>query len=282
MSIKMTKDYLDESLINDALGFNPVNPDGSSGEYIKGDGTKGTFPTLASVATSGSYNDLSNKPNIPAAQINTDWNSSSGLSQLLNKPSLSTVATSGSYNDLSNKPTITSGTVTSVGLTSTDFSISGSPVTTSGNITANLNTTGVSAATYNSSYTVDSKGRITAATNASFNSSPGRSLSTTGSNNTFTISTTKNARVNYTVNFAASLTLTTSNGLVSLDYSTDGGSNWIPVSSVSQVYSLAITIATNADCNLSGEIPANALVRIYRSSNTNVTVSLTKQQEITY
>lgn len=31
-----------------------------------------------------------------------------------------------------------SGTVTSVGLTSTDFSISGSPVTTSGNITANL------------------------------------------------------------------------------------------------------------------------------------------------
>ena len=40
------------------------------------------FPSLATVATSGSYNDLSNKP------------------------TLATVATSGSYNDLSNKPTI--------------------------------------------------------------------------------------------------------------------------------------------------------------------------------
>lgn len=39
-------------------------------------------------------------------QVNADWNSSSGLSQILNKPSLATVATTGSYNDLSNKPTI--------------------------------------------------------------------------------------------------------------------------------------------------------------------------------
>ena len=69
---------------------------------------------------SGSYTDLTNKPTIPAAQVNSDWNASSGVSQILNKPSLfsgsytdltntpnlATVATSGSYNDLSNKPTI--------------------------------------------------------------------------------------------------------------------------------------------------------------------------------
>lgn len=61
---------------------------------------------LATVATTGSYNDLSNKPTIPAAQVNADWNSSSGVSEILNKPNLATVATSGSYNDLSNKPTI--------------------------------------------------------------------------------------------------------------------------------------------------------------------------------
>lgn len=61
---------------------------------------------LATVATSGSYADLSNKPTIPAAQVNADWNSSSGVSEILNKPNLATVATSGSYNDLSNKPTI--------------------------------------------------------------------------------------------------------------------------------------------------------------------------------
>ncbi len=38
--------------------------------------------------------------------VNADWNSSSGDSQILNKPTLSTVATSGSYNDLSNLPAI--------------------------------------------------------------------------------------------------------------------------------------------------------------------------------
>ena len=43
---------------------------------------------------------------IPAAQVNSDWNASSGVAQILNKPNLATVATSGSYNDLSNKPTI--------------------------------------------------------------------------------------------------------------------------------------------------------------------------------
>ena len=63
-------------------------------------------PTLATVATSGSYNDLSNKPTIPAAQVNADWNATSGVAQILHKPTLATVATSGSYNDLTNKPTI--------------------------------------------------------------------------------------------------------------------------------------------------------------------------------
>lgn len=78
---------------------------------ITNDGADGTSTyveadNLATVATSGSYNDLSNKPTIPAAQVNSDWNANSGVAQILNKPSLATVATSGSYNDLSNKPTI--------------------------------------------------------------------------------------------------------------------------------------------------------------------------------
>lgn len=70
-------------------------------------------PTLATVATSGSYTDLINKPSIPAAQVNSDWNASSGLAQILNKPSLATVATSGSYTDLTNKPTIPAAQVNS-------------------------------------------------------------------------------------------------------------------------------------------------------------------------
>ena len=70
-----------------------VNKDGTtSTKYLRGDGTWQAFPT------------------IPAEQVNSDWNASSGVAQILNKPSLATVATSGSYNDLSDKPTIPTNT----------------------------------------------------------------------------------------------------------------------------------------------------------------------------
>lgn len=38
--------------------------------------------------------------------VNADWNSVSGDSQILNKPSLATVATTGAYSDLTGKPTL--------------------------------------------------------------------------------------------------------------------------------------------------------------------------------
>lgn len=40
---------------------------------------------------SGSYNDLTDKPTIPAAQVNADWNAVSGVSQILNKPTIPAV-----------------------------------------------------------------------------------------------------------------------------------------------------------------------------------------------
>ena len=49
--------------------------------------------SLAKVATSGSYNDLSDKPTIPAEQVNADWNATSGKAQILNKPTIPTVPT---------------------------------------------------------------------------------------------------------------------------------------------------------------------------------------------
>jgi len=69
--------------------------------------------SYSQAADSGSYNDLSDKPSIPDAQVASDWNSSGGVSQVLNKPILSSVALSGSYNDLTNKPTIPSAQVPS-------------------------------------------------------------------------------------------------------------------------------------------------------------------------
>ena len=41
---------------------------------------------LADVATSGDYDDLDNKPTIPAAQVNSDWDAASGVAEILNKP----------------------------------------------------------------------------------------------------------------------------------------------------------------------------------------------------
>ena len=61
---------------------------------------------LAPVATSGSYADLTGTPSVPAAQVQTDWNATSGLAQILNKPDLALVATSGSYADLTGTPSV--------------------------------------------------------------------------------------------------------------------------------------------------------------------------------
>ena len=87
---------------------------------------KADSSSLAAVATSGLYSDLSGTPTIPAAQVNSDWNANSGVAEILNKPSLATVATSGLYSDLSGTPTIPSGVDTFVdaslpSLTGTDF-----------------------------------------------------------------------------------------------------------------------------------------------------------------
>lgn len=72
---------INSSDVTTALGYTPVNPS-----------------SLATVATSGSYNDLSNKPTIPAAQVNSDWNAVSGVAEILNKPTIPT-ATSQLTND---------------------------------------------------------------------------------------------------------------------------------------------------------------------------------------
>ena len=97
-----------------------------------------TSNDLATVATTGSYTDLINTPSIPAAQVNSDWNSTSGVSEILNKPTLAAVATSGSYNDLSNTPAIP---------VNSDFALSG------------LLDTDISSATQGEVLAVDSNGK---------------------------------------------------------------------------------------------------------------------------
>ncbi len=85
-----------------------------------------------------------------AAQVNSDWNAVSGVAEILNKPTIPAAQVNSDWNAVSgvaqilNKPTITSGTVTSVGLsmpapTNAAFSVSGSPVTTSGTLAVAAN-----------------------------------------------------------------------------------------------------------------------------------------------
>lgn len=82
---------------------NWTESDNTKVEYIKNKPTLATVatswaysdlsgtPSLATVATTWSYSDLSNKPTIPAAQVNSDWDASSGVAQILNKPTIPTV-----------------------------------------------------------------------------------------------------------------------------------------------------------------------------------------------
>ena len=69
---------------------------GNAGDYLKSTGSTIEWTTF---------------PSIPSAQVNSDWNATSGVAQITNRPTLATVATSGSYTDLSNKPTIPSAQV---------------------------------------------------------------------------------------------------------------------------------------------------------------------------
>jgi len=49
---------------------------------------KANTADISAVGFSNDYNDLDNKPTIPAAQVNSDWNATSGVAQILNKPTI--------------------------------------------------------------------------------------------------------------------------------------------------------------------------------------------------
>ena len=82
--------YGDDSPIDLKEGLNipagkPIQAAGSSGTSGQVLSTTGT--SIAWVAAfDGNYNSLSNKPTIPAAQVNADWDASGGVSRILNKP----------------------------------------------------------------------------------------------------------------------------------------------------------------------------------------------------
>ena len=81
-----TKTQVDNLLVLKADKSNTF----TKGEVVNRLNQKANISDLAAVATSGSYTDLINKPTIPAAQVNSDWNANSGVAKILNKPDLTT------------------------------------------------------------------------------------------------------------------------------------------------------------------------------------------------
>jgi hypothetical protein len=141
---------------------------GNASQYITGAGALQTFPTIPAAQVNSDWNAVSgvaeilNKPTIPAAQVNSDWNAVSGVAEILNKPTIPTTLDSLtdvnaptpsngqvlSYNGTEwvNTTPASGGSVTSVGLTmpaptNPAFSVSGSPVTTSGTLAVAANGT---------------------------------------------------------------------------------------------------------------------------------------------
>lgn len=209
-------------------------------------------PSLSTVATSGSYNDLSSKPTIPSAQVNSDWSSVSGLAQILNKPSLSTVATSGAYTDLTGKPSLstvaTSGAYTD---------LSGKPTIPSAQIQSDWTQTSTGSVDYIKNKPV-----------ARSQSSTTRSLNTG-----FQVSTTRDSLVNYAVNVTTTASLTSGQtGTVAIDIASDSGftTNLQSLSAVngnSVSLAIALTAVQTVTATLSYYVPAAYYVRL-RTVNT--------------
>ena len=78
--------YNDNGPVEAKEGLNVAN-----GKPFQVDGANGTSGDY--LKSTGSSIEWSTFPSIPAAQVNVDWNSTSGVTQILNKPNLSTVAT---------------------------------------------------------------------------------------------------------------------------------------------------------------------------------------------
>ena len=86
--------YLDNAPIEIKEGLNipsgkPLQVNGaigSSGQVLSTDGTGLVWANAPYF--DGNYNNLTNQPTIPAAQVNSDWTASSGVAQILNKPSI--------------------------------------------------------------------------------------------------------------------------------------------------------------------------------------------------
>lgn len=262
-------------------------PSGSITQYIRGDGSLATFPTIPTVPTNVSAftNDAGYLITVTSSQISTalgyvpyngTTNSNGYVTQAGARTavSLTTTGTSGAatYNSTTGVLNIpnyanSGGTVTSV---TVGAGLSGGTITTTGTISMpNVGTAG----TYNGNITTDAQGRVTGGTNRSF-TNPTRSLNTS-----FQISATQDAIVSYAVDISvAALLLAGTSGRVVLEYANETGFT-TGVTTVQQSMNSAggvLNVATSTTASLTGAIPAGKFVRL-RTVNITGTPTYTFQ-----
>jgi hypothetical protein len=83
-------------------------PTGLVTDYLDGLGSPTPFPTIPNAQVNSDWNattgveEILNKPTIPAAQVNSDWNATSGVEEILNKPTIVSSVNSGTNINVDN------------------------------------------------------------------------------------------------------------------------------------------------------------------------------------
>ena len=249
---------------------------GTTAQYMRGDGTLATFPS------------------IPAAQVQSDWNAGSGMGAILNKPSLF----SGAYADLSGKPTLG----TAAAQNTSAFDASGAASTAQAYAIQRGNHTGSQAISTITGLqtTIDGKEpTITAGTSAqywrgdktwqtlptvatwSFNNSPGRSIVTTAAAaNGWQPSSTRASDVSYSCTITTTASIGgNQEGYIVLEIaatnSTTAG-DWVEVNRFGNGQAITLAVALQSvqkiTGNLSACVPSGYYARL-RSVNVSGTPS---------
>lgn len=265
-----------------------ANPGGSTSEYVRGEGSLATFPTIPS-ATSQLSNDTgfingstlvsALSPYAQTSTVNTGLagKSDTGHTHTASQISDSTTVGRGvltAADAASARAAIGAGTSSAAGTVTqvtAGTGLSGGAITTSG--TVSMPNTG-SAGTY-SGVTTDAQGRVSAGTNRSITGAT-RSI-----NSAFQVSSTRDAIVSYTVDIACTLSITGGQvGTVTLEYADDSGisTNVVSVASTvngnSGTLTIGLAITQTASAAVSGYIPIGKYVRI-RTTNTTSTPNFT-------